>query len=133
MLCRSVVVTGLGSADTRPFLLNWLLERYRRGDGAAVCGGGALFSRGRAPRAPLRVYDGPMPPVYGERANAAFMRRWVTENARSRQGGRNPWGDDEPACDLPAYDMGEWMASQGRRLPDHPAIFTGAEHADGGL
>merc|ERR1711965_812647 len=86
-----------------------------------------LLAQARAAARHFSVYDGPMPPVYGEsEANAAFMRRWVTENAKvpKRESDGNPWGDDEPACDLPAYDMGEWMASQGRRLPDHPAIFT---------
>ena len=64
-----------------------------------------LLAQARAAARHYSVYDGPMPPVYGEsEANAAFMRRWVTENAKvpKRESDGNPWGDDEPACDLVA-------------------------------
>jgi hypothetical protein len=35
----------------------------------------------------------------------------------------NPFGDDQPACDLPVYSVAGWHAEHGNALPDHPAIF----------
>lgn len=35
----------------------------------------------------------------------------------------NPFGDDEPACDLQVYSFASWHADHSDELPDHPAIF----------
>jgi len=36
----------------------------------------------------------------------------------------NPFGDNEPPCDVPVYTIDEWRKKNGDTMPDHPCIFA---------
>ena len=75
----------------------------------------------------------------GRASSATFLRIWLwafvllvvaggqgsksSHVVYNRSSITNPFGDNEPACDLQVYSFASWHAEHGDELPDHPAIF----------